>query len=121
MRAKITAKIKELLLFFSYSLRKGEPYMPEEIDIFDLLAPETIQAVDELGYEFLAKCGYDVEGAGESVAKQEELRKALQEKEEELRYSGAVDDKTGAMMVWFEIYRNGERVAKSRALQFLPS
>lgn len=95
--------------------------MSKEIDVFDLLPPKAIEAVDELGYEFLAKCGYDVEGARESFAKREELRKALQEKEEELRYSGAVDDKTGAMMVWFVIYRNGERVAKSRALQFLPS
>lgn len=95
--------------------------MSKEIDIFDLLPPEATEAVDELGYEFLAKCGYDVEGARESVAKIEELREALQEKEEELRYSGAVDNKTGAMMVWFVIYRNGESVAKSRALQFLPS
>lgn len=93
----------------------------QEIDIFDLLPPEAAQAGDELGYEFLAKCGYDVEGARESVAKQEELREVLQEKEEELRYSGAVNDKTGAIMVWFAIYRNGERLAKSRALQFLPS
>lgn len=95
--------------------------MSKEIDVFDLLPPEAIQAVDKLGYEFLAKCGYDVEGARESVAKQEELRKALQEKEEELRYSGSIDDKTGAIMVWFAIYRNGERGDKSRALQFLPS
>ena len=94
--------------------------MSKEIDILDLLPAEAIEAVDKLGYEFLAGYGYDVEGAKDSDAKQEELRKVLQENEEELRYSGAVDDKTGAILVWYEIYKNGERIATSRGIKFLP-
>ena len=95
-------------------------YMSKEIDILDLLPAEAIEAVDMLGYEFLAGYGYDVEGAKNSEAKQEELCKALQKSKEELRYSGAVDDKTGAILVWYEIYKNGERVATSKGIQFLP-
>lgn len=93
--------------------------MSKKIDILDLLPPEAFKAVDKLGYELLAEYGYDVEGAEGSAAKQDKLRQALRKNGEELRYSGAIDDKTGAILVWYEIYKNGRRATTGRGIKFL--
>ena len=90
------------------------------IDIFDLLPPEAFVQIDELGYNFLKEHGYDVEGAIESEEKRKEIKKALKANGEELRYSGAFNDETRAILIWYELYRGQEKVATSLGLKFLP-
>lgn len=94
--------------------------MSKEIDILDLLPSEVIEAVDKLGYEFLAGYGYDIDGVIESEYKREELRKALDDKGEELVYVGQINDESGAILVWYELRSNGDRIATSRGIKFLP-
>lgn len=91
-----------------------------EITIFDLLPPEAFIQIDELGYNFLAERGYNTEGAMDSNEKRKELKADLKKNGEELRYSGAFDKETKAILVWFEIYKNNEKVATSQGLKFLP-
>ena len=91
-----------------------------EIDVFDLLPAEAFPQIDELGFSFLSERGYDVEGATTSEEKRLELRAALEANGEELRYFGAFDKDTGAILVWYELYRGEERLAVSRGLKFLP-
>ena len=91
-----------------------------EITIFDLLPPEAFIQIDELGYNFLAERGYNTEGAMDSNEKRKELKAELKKNGEELRYSGAFDKETKAILVWFEIYKNNEKVATSQGLKFLP-
>ena len=90
------------------------------VDIFDLLPPEAFAGIDNLGYSFLKEHGYDVEGAAESEEKRKEIKKALKENGEELFYFGAFDKDTRAILVWYELYREKERVAISSGLKFLP-
>lgn len=96
--------------------------MAEEriITVFDLLPEEAMESIDKLGYTFLAERGYDTEGAREDEEKRGVLSNALAEAGEELRYRGAFDRETGAILVWFELYRGDERTAVSQGIKFLP-
>lgn len=90
------------------------------VDIFDLLPPEAFAGIDNLGYSFLKEHGYDVEGAAESEEKRKEIKKALKENGEELRYFGAFDRDTGAILIWYELYKGDLKIASSQGLKFLP-
>lgn len=91
-----------------------------KIDILDILPPEAIKAVDELGYKFLASRDYDVEGAIESKEKRKELKKALEANGETLRYVGGVDKENKTILVFYEIIKDGKRIATSEGLKFIP-
>ena len=91
-----------------------------ELDVFDLLPSEAFRSIDELGFSFLSERGYDTTDAIESEEKRMELKTALEANGEELRYFGAFDNETGAILVWYELYRGEERLAVSRGLKFLP-
>lgn len=93
---------------------------PKEIDILDMLPPEAIEAVDNLGYEFLAGYGYDTEGARDSKEKQKALRKALKENGETLTYAGAIDPDTQKIKVWYFLHKGKELVSTSRAIECVP-
>lgn len=91
-----------------------------KIDIFDFLPKEAMKAIDELGYNFLAERGYDTTRATESKTQRTKLKKALRVNGEELRYAGAVDNETKAILVWFELWKGKERIATSQGIKFLP-
>lgn len=91
-----------------------------EIDILDILPEDAIEEVDKLGYAFLTEQGFDAEGAIESASKRTKLKKALARQGKELRYAGAVDNETKAILVWYELYQGKERVAVSQGIKFLP-
>jgi hypothetical protein len=93
--------------------------MGKKIDILDLLPAEAMRKVDELGYSFLQERGYDADGAIDSKIKRAELKKALDRKGEVLRYAGAVDNETKAILVWFELFKGKEKVAVSQGIKFL--
>lgn len=92
----------------------------KEVDIFDILPPEALAAIDELGYNFLKEQGYDTEGAADSEEKRKEIKKALAKDGKNLFYRGAVDPETKAILVWYEIEVKGKCVAKSMGIKFLP-
>ena len=92
----------------------------KEIDIFDILPAEAFAAIDKLGYGFLSEQGYDTNGAQESDEQRTKLKDAIKNRGEELRYFGAVDKDSGAILVWFEIYKGSERKAVSQGLKFIP-
>ena len=96
--------------------------MPKEklITVLDMLPAEAMPSIDELGYGFLAEHGYDTAGATESGKKRRKLKSALRANGEELLYRGAYDKETGAVLVWFELYRGKERISESRGIKFLP-
>lgn len=91
-----------------------------KVDIFDLLPPEAIKAVDKLGYKFLTQRGYDAKGAIGSSKKRAELKKALKANGEELRYVGGVNNEDKTILIFFEILKSGERIATSQGLKFVP-
>jgi hypothetical protein len=93
--------------------------MAKEIDILDILPAEAIQKVDALGYSFLQERGYDADGAVNDVRKRSKLKKALKRNNEELRYTGAIDSQQGAILVWFELFKNNELLAKSKGIKFI--
>lgn len=90
----------------------------KELDVLDILPQEAINAIDNLGYEFLKSQGYDTEGAIESEAKRKEIRKALTKDGKKLFYRGATERETGAILVWYEIEVQGKCVARSRGIKF---
>lgn len=92
----------------------------KEIDIFDVIPSEVYAAIDKLGYSFLSEQGYDTEGAQESDELRTKLKNAIKKRGEELRYFGAVDKDSGAILVWFELYKGSERKAVSQGLKFIP-
>ena len=94
--------------------------MKKEIDIFDLLPPEAAKPIDELGYSFLKSQGYDVSGVKKSYKRRSRLRQAMKKRGEELGYRAAIDEETRGILIWFELYRGGERVAVSQGIKFLP-
>lgn len=91
-----------------------------KVDIFDLLSPEAIKAVDKLGYKFLMQRGYDTKGAIKSSKKREELKKALKANGEELRYVGGINKEDKTILIFFEVVKAGKRVATSQGLKFIP-
>ncbi len=92
----------------------------KKLDIFDILPSEAFSRIDELGYSFLEENGYDTEGAAESEDKRKNIKCSLKEKREELRYFGAFDKDTGAILIWYELYRGKEKISTSKGLRFLP-
>lgn len=92
----------------------------KRIDVLDLLPPEAAPQIDEVGFGFLKEHGYDTEGATASEEKREELKRALKANGEELRYFGAIDKDTRAILVWFELHRGKQKVATSSGIKFLP-
>lgn len=92
----------------------------KEIDIFDILPAEAFAEIDKLGYAFLSEQGYNTEGAQESDELRTKLKNAIKKRGEELRYFGAVDKDSGAILVWFELYKGSERKAVSQGLKFIP-
>lgn len=93
----------------------------KEIDIFDILPAEAFAEIDKLGYVFLSEQGYNTEGAQESTELRTKLKNAIKKRGEELRYFGAVDKDSKAILVWFELYKGNERKAVSQSLKFIPS
>ena len=91
----------------------------KKIDIMDILPPEAVEKIDELGYTFLAENGYDTKNASKSAEKRKEIKSEMKKKGEELRYFGAVDNEKKQMIFWYELYRNGEKVCKSRGLKMV--
>ena len=91
----------------------------KQIDIFDILTPEANRAVDELGYSFLQENGYDTTEAINSPSKREEIKKAMEANGDELHYHSAINSDTKAILVWFEIHREGKQIARSRGLKFV--
>ena len=94
--------------------------MGKTFDILDLLPPEAIQQVDELGYDLLKQRGYQVEGAIESPEKQKQIKDEMKKRGDQLIYFGMVDKDTKAILIWFEIHNNKKKVLTSRGLKFLP-
>ncbi len=92
----------------------------KEIDIFDVIPSEVYAAIDKLGYSFLSEQGYNTEGAQESDEVRTKLKNAIRKRGEELRYFGAVDKGSKAILVWFELYKGNERKAVSQGLKFIP-
>lgn len=92
-----------------------------KMDILDILPPEAIKAVDELGYKFLSSRGYDAEGAMESKEKRKEIKKALKANGETLQYVGCIDKENKIILVFYEIIKDGKRIATSEGLKFVPT
>ncbi len=92
-----------------------------KMDILDVLPPEAIKAVDELGYKFLASRGYDTEGAIESKEKRKELKEALKTNGEVLQYVGGFNKEDKTILVFFEILKDGKRIATSEGIKFIPN
>ena len=95
--------------------------MKKEIDIFDLLPTEACTAVNKLGFDFLQSQGYKVAGVNKSYKCRARLTKAMKKRGEELRYNSAIDKEQKAILVWFELYKGTEVVAKSSGIKFLPN
>lgn len=92
----------------------------KKLDVLDILPQEAINAIDKLGYDFLAAQGYDTEGAADSEAKRKEIKKALTKDGKKLFYRGATDKETGAILVWYELESEGKCVARSQGIKFIP-
>ncbi len=93
--------------------------MKKTIDILDVLPEEAVKQVDELGYDLLRQKGYKVDGI-ELPERQKEIKAEMKKNGDELIYFGMVDKDTKAILIWFEIHHNKEKVLTSRGLKFLP-
>ena len=87
----------------------------KEIDILDLIPPEGVAEVDRIGYELLGQYGYDVSGVTAEALLQE-----LKANGDELIYKGQTDTENGKIKVRYKLYRKGQLIAKSRAVEFIP-
>jgi cell division protein ZapA (FtsZ GTPase activity inhibitor) len=97
-----------------------------EIDILNMLPAEALPDAERLALEFLEERGYDAIGALEDEEKLRALNTALVERGEEIYYRGGfnTDDKTGVLtsiLIWYELYREGRFVARSRGFKLVPS
>ena len=89
-----------------------------EITVFDIVGKEAFSAIDELGYDFLEVCGYDVRKARKYPNEREKLARRMRAAKEEMRYKTAVERESGAILFWYVLYRRGKEVAKSEAIRF---
>ena len=94
--------------------------MGRRIDILDLLPEEAIKAIDELGYKFLASRGYDTEGAIESKEVRNKLKEELKANGEKLQYVGGINKENKTILVFFEIIKEGKRIATSEGIKLIP-
>ncbi len=91
------------------------------IDVLNLLPQEAVAMVDEHGCQFLREQGYSVSGSNKITTRAARIiREEMKQRSERLEYSGAVDKDTGCILFWFELYRNGERIARSKGIKFVP-
>lgn len=93
--------------------------MKKEIDIFDLLPPEANKAIDKLGYDFLKSRGYNVKGVAKSYKRRARLKDAMKKRGEELRYRDVIDKEQKSIIIWFELYRDYELIARSQGIKFI--
>lgn len=89
------------------------------LDILDILPAAAARRVDELGYAFLGEHGYDVKDADKDRKVRDAIKHKLRERGETLQYTGAIDDKTGNILVWFNLYRGKVKIATSVAIKFI--
>lgn len=91
----------------------------KKIDIFDILPHETHAAIDKLGYDFLKSQNYKVAGVAKSYKLRARLKEAMEKRGEELRYCSAIDREENVILVWFELYRGEERIARSSNIKIV--
>lgn len=64
--------------------------------------------IDELGYELLKDCGYDVTDAKTSQAVRNRIKRELSKRHEELRFCQQVK-RGGVILIWFELYNHNTK------------
>ena len=89
------------------------------LDVFDILPPDAAQAADRAGFEFLREQGYDVAGCRRSYKRRARLKRALRDDRAELTYRSLVDNEAEKILIYYELHKNGERVARSRGITFI--
>lgn len=65
------------------------------MEIFELLTADVNKKIDELGYQLLRTCGYDVTKVHKSKKKMRRLKKAMKRRGESLEYRTMVHRETG--------------------------
>ena len=93
--------------------------MKREVEIFDMLPSEVMKKLDEDGYSLLRAHGYDTSGAAKSYKRRARLKTAMKKRGEELRYCSAVERESKSILIWFELYKGEERIAKSRGIKIM--
>ena len=90
-----------------------------KIDVFDILPPEASEVADKAGFDFLKEQGYDVAGCRKSYKRRARLKKALKRDGAELVYKSFVDNDAGKILIYYQLYKKGELVARSRGITFI--
>lgn len=73
--------------------------------------------IDELGYELLKDCGYDVTDAKTSQAVRNRIKSELSKRHEELRYCQQIK-RSGVILIWFELHNHStKKVRYGRGLK----
>lgn len=91
----------------------------KKIDIFDILPPETHAAIDKLGYDFLKSHNYKTTGVAKSYKRRARLKEAMKKRGEELGCCSAIDPEQNIILLWFELYRGEERIARSSNIKIV--
>lgn len=91
------------------------------MEIFELLTADVNKKIDELGYQLLRTCGYDVAKVHKSKKKMRRLKKAMKRRGESLEYRTMVHRETGDLLIWFELVdrKSGNIYAKSQGLKLI--
>jgi len=87
-------------------------------DLLDYLPQEVSDAVDNIGYELLARNGYDVTDAKESQKVQNRLSKELRKRGQSLEYS-LKPSSSGFSVLWFVLKEGDNIVDKSVGIKFV--
>ncbi len=88
------------------------------LDVIATFGSDAVQKVDDLGYELLASCGYNVKCAKTDSKKREKIRRAMKRRGETLFHHGTIDD-NGTLLFWYTLKRGHETVAKSPGIKFV--
>ena len=94
--------------------------MAKKIDIIDLLPDDAVTEVAKLGYKFLKDLGYDIPGEDIPPRKEQKLiKEEMKRRNEYLRYKGSIDRENKKILVWYVLYREGKKIAKSQGITFV--
>ena len=84
------------------------------IDIIDILPDDAATEAAKLVYAFLRSNGYDI--PGDDIPTKVEQKRI---KNEMKLKKGSVDRENKKILVWFVLYREGKKIAKSQGITFI--
>ncbi len=93
-------------------------YKDEFFSVLSQFNEYASEAIDKLGYGFLAECGYKVDKAIRYPNERRKLLKQLKADGVELRCETTVDREDGAICFWYALCKGKKVIKKSKSIRF---